>query len=1053
MKEKIEGNSGRREKSRGLKPSWTRAWLFILMICCGSSAFAQQRTIRGLVVNAQNEPVIGASVTATERETIGTSADVDGTFTLSVPADIKSLTISYVGMIDQVVPIPADNYVRVTLQDDNLQLNEVMIVGFGTQPKASVVGAITQTTGEVLERAAGITDISAALTGQLPGVITLQGTGQPGMEEAKITVRAASSWNSSDPLVLVDGIERPMASVDIASVQTISVLKDASATAVYGVKGANGVILITTRRGQAGRARINVGFTTTMKQVSKLPGKFDAYDAMMLRNVAIEHELGLMGQESWSAILPQSFIENFRNQTTLAQRERYPNVDWQDALFKSTAMSYQANLNVSGGTQFVQYFVSADYVNEGDLYKKYDNNRGYSTEYSFNRIIVRANLDFQISPTTKFSMNLGGTNGTRRSPWERNVNDEWQLQQNWAGVYGIAPDVFLPRYSDGAWGYYPNASNVSNSAERMHTGGAEQSINTRIETKFSLEQQLDFITKGLRASGSISWDNSFSESRRGINDLDHGTQRKWINPETGIPVLANSYTRDDRFDWAETIAWGVNGGTVNNGSTTRNLFYQFQLNWAREFGKHNFTAMGVVNRNENARGSTIPSYREDWAFRATYGYDNRYNFEYNGAYNGSEKFAPKYRFAFFNSGAVGWMISEEKFMQSLRFLDMFKVRYSYGEIGDDNVSGRWLYMSTPSYGGNLTFQQNRGGSPYTYWQESALANPDVRWETVRKSNFGIDYSFLNGLFAGSVEIFKDKRRDILISGNQRSIPSYLGIAPSTINFGKVETKGYELELRINKVLKNGLRLWANMNMNHSENKIIERDDPQMRPSYQKQAGYSMGQTHSHITAGFINNYDQLYGSTMHDTSDQHKLPGDYITIDFNNDGVIDSNDSVPWGYTGTPQNTFSATIGADWKGFSAFVQLYGTSNVTRSVPLADFALRMNTAFDSGTWWSMETPNADVTTSRWAAQPNYKSGIQYLHDGSYLRIKNAEVGYSFTQGWVKRLGMGNLRVYLNGNNLWVWTKMPDDRESNLSGSGGGGSYPTVRRFNLGIRFTL
>lgn len=1012
---------------------------------------AQNVTVRGIVSDESGNPLLGVNVFI-DGTTIGTATGIDGVYQLNVPPQ-STLTFQFVGYAEQVIPIGDRRQINVTLTPSALEMDEVIVVGYGQQRKASVVGAITQTTGEVLQRAAGVTNVGAALTGTLPGVITVQGTGQPGMEEPQITIRAASSWNSSEPLVLVDGIERPMNSVDITSVENISVLKDASATAIYGVKGANGVILITTRRGQEGRARVDVGFNATMKAASKLPNKYDAYDAMMLRNVAIEHELGLM-PGSWGSIRPQSFIENYRNQTTLEQRERYPNVDWQDVLFKDFAMSYNANINVSGGTNFVRYFVAADYVNEGDLFEPFENNRGYKPGYSYNRLNVRANLDFQITKTTTFSMNLAGSNGISKSPWERNYGDEWQLSQNWAGAYGTAPDVFLPKYSDGSWGYYPNASNVTNSAERLAVGGIQERTTTRINTDFALVQKLDFITPGLQARATISWDNSFLETNRGINDLDTGgTKQKWIDPETGEVQQSHYYTTNDRFDWVEGIGWRTSAGSVSNGSTQRNLYYQIQLNWARQFGRHSVSAMGVFNRRETARGSMIPNYREDWAGRVTYDYDGRYMFEYNGAYNGSEKFAKENRFAFFQSGAVGWMISEEKFMKQLRFLDILKVRYSYGEIGDDNVSGRWLYMSTPAYGGNTSFRQGEGSSPYTHWKESALGNPNVKWETVQKSNFGVDYSFLSGLVAGTVEIFKDKRRDILVSGNDRSVPAYLGIAPPVANLGRVETKGYELELRLNKRFNSGVRLWANMNMTHAVSKILERDDPIMRPGYQKQAGYAIGQNRSHINGGFTNTYDQLYGSTAHDTNDQHKLPGDYIVIDFNNDGVIDSKDSVPWGYSNTPQNTYSATIGFEWKGFSAFVQLYGVTNVTRSVPLTSFSGGMNTAFDTGSWWSKTNPNADVVVPRWGSTPSYHNTTQYLYDGSYIRLKNAEIAYTFTGGWIKKIGMSNLKIYLNGNNLWLWTKMPDDRESNLSGSGGGGAYPTVRRFNLGVRFTL
>lgn len=1062
MKRKINeiqsGLCSQHESSR-LKGIWIRAWL-LLIIFCSSSLYAQnKRTITGVVVDEQDEPVIGATIVAKGRPSEGATTNIDGRFTLNVSSGVQTITVSFIGMTPQDVSIVNRNDIKVTLKDDNIQLTEVVVVGYGQQKKASVVGAITQTTGKVLERAAGVSDIGAALTGNLPGVITTQSTGMPGEEEPKIVIRGASSWNNSDPLVLVDGIERPMSSVDISSVQSLSVLKDASATAVYGVKGANGVILITTKRGQEGSAKIDVGFNATLKSPSKLPNKLDSYDAFMARNKAIEHELALT-PDSWSYIRPQSFIENYRNQSTLEQRERYPNVDWQDVLFKDAAMSYNANINVSGGTKFVKYFASADYVHEGDLYRVMNNGRNYDAGYGFDRINVRANLDFQITKTTIFKVNLAGSNGIKKTPWGQTDNSTWAVAQQWSGAYNIAPDVFLPQYSDGSWGYYPNISNVTNSAAQITLGGTMQTTTTQINTDFTLEQDLKFITKGLTAKGTISWDNTFVEFERGINDMNNDAQYKWIDPETGIVYYKHDYDSNNKFDWMEGVNWSTSGGNVNNDATVRNLYYQLQLNWARDFGKHGVTAMGVFSRQEEAKGSVMPIYREDWAFRATYNYADKYFAEYNGAYNGSDKFSKENRFAFFNSGAIGWMISEEKFMKPIKFLDMLKIRASYGEIGDDNLGGdkfdsarRWLYMNQWAYGGKTKMDLNQGESPYSWYREVALGNIDVRWETVKKLNIGVDYSFLDGLFAGSVEIFRDKRDDILVWGNDRSLSSYLGIMPSTVNIGKVHTNGYELELRVSKNINRNLRLWGNFNMTHAKNKILVKDDQALRPAYQKAAGYSIGQYTSYVDGGYINTYDQLYGSTKHDSNDAHKLPGDYLTIDYNGDGVIDNKDQVPYGYSSTPQNTYNATIGFEWKGFSAFAQFYGVNNVTRDVQLTSFGSKLNTVYDTGTWWSKETPNADVVVPRWNSTPSYNNSTQHLYDGSYIRLKNIEVAYTFTTGWIKTLGMSNLKIYANGNNLWIWTRMPDDREANLSGAGFLGAYPTVKRYNFGIKFTL
>lgn len=1037
------------EKSR----SYSIVFLFLFICSFSFTLFAQNKVVvRGKVVSEQQEPIYGATVKLNGNVSIGTITDIDGKFQLEIPSGKQTLTISYIGMVSQEIPLNGRTTIAVTLVDDNKQLSEVVVVGFGQQKKESLVGAITQTSGKVLERAGGVSNVGAALTGNLPGVVTMQSSGLPGEEDPKIVIRGSSSWNGSDPLVLVDGIERPMSGVDINSVESISVLKDASATAVFGVKGANGVILITTKRGKEGSAKIDVSANMTIKAPSKLPNKLDSYGALMARNVAIENELAL-APESWSYIKPQSVINKYRYPLNADEAERYPNVDWQDVLFKDYATSYNVSLNVSGGSQFVKYFTAADFVHEGDILEEWDNGRNYQSGYGYNRLNVRSNFDFQITKTTQFKVNLSGSSGVKKSPWNQTNSSDWAVAQQWAGAYNIAPDVFLPKYADGSWGYYPSISNVSNSAANLALAGVMTTTNTRIATDFVLQQDLKFITKGLNFRASISWDNAFVEYNRGINDLYNDAQLKWIDPETGIASYKKEYENNNKFDFMQGVLWTTSGGTVQNWSTQRNLNYQTQINWARDFGKHAVSAMGVFSREERAYGSDIPYYREDWVFRTTYNYRSRYFFEYNGAYNGSEKFSAKNRFAFFNSGALGWMITEEQFMKAVKFVDMLKLRASYGEIGDDNINKRWLYMNQWEYGGNSSLDVNNGTSPYTWYSEKAVGNPDVHWETVRKTNLGIDYSFLGGLFAGSVEVFKDKRRDILVNGTDRAVPPYYGTTPATSNLGKVETGGYELELRISKVLPNKMRLWGNFSMTHAKNKIIERDDPALYAAYQKQAGFSINQNRAYVDAGYVNNYDEIYSSVAHDKTDLHKLPGDYYIIDYNGDGIIDSKDYIPYGYSGTPENTYNATVGIEWKGFSAFVQFYGVNNVTRVVNLTSFGSKLNTVYDMGSWWSKDDMNGDVTVPRWSSTPSYAEGTQYMFDGSYVRLKNAEIAYTFDGGWVKKLGLKNLRIFLNGNNLWVWSMMPDDRESNFAGAGSQGAYPTMKRYNLGLKFTL
>lgn len=1029
--------------------------LLCMLLTCMTVAAQNEFVVKGNVVDKNNEPVIGANITLKNNKSIGTIADIDGYFSLNVPNSNPVLVVSFIGMITQEVRVRGNKLIHITLQDDNVQLSEVVVVGYGQQKKESVVGAIAQTTSKVLERTGGVSSLGQALTGNLPGVITMTTTGKPGEEDPQITIRGVTSWNGSDPLVLVDGVERPMSSVDINSVASISVLKDASATAVFGVRGANGVILITTKRGEEGKATININLSTTLKTYSKLPKLLDSYDALMLRNRVIEGELGYK-PTAWSYYQPQAVIDKYRWPANVEESERYPNVDWVDALLKDVATSYNANINISGGTHFVKYFTSMDYIHEGDIYKSFNNNRGYKTGFGYDRINVRSNLDFTFTKTTKLHINLSGSHAVKKGT---NYNDYENLV--WGAFYGVSPDAFIPKYSDGTFGYYyPNPTQAStNSMEDISVSGVGYTTNDRLNTDFTLEQDLGFILKGLSVQARLAFDNSFQETNRGIDDTNdwEDNPHKWIDPETGKVYTDVTVDGNNKFDFQNNVAWTTGAGSVNDWATYRRMNYSAQLNYTNTFGKHSVGAMGNFSREQFATGSMQPYYRENWVFRTTYDYAKRYMFEYNGAYNGSEKFAPKNRFAFFQSGALGWMVSEEPLVKklNLKWLDMLKLRGSYGQIGDDNVKGRWLYMDTWAYGGNIN-QALTGvdpsDSPYTWYSESQVGNPNIHWEAATKLDLAADFALFGGVISGTFDYFKEKRSDILLAGGDRSVPSYYGTTAPTANLGKVNSNGFELELRWNKQLTPNWRLWGNASYTHAKNKIIEADDPKLKPEYQKKANKSIGQTNAYVDHGYYNNWDELYGSTPHDDSDGARMPGNYIILDYDADGVISSFDQVPYGFTGVPQNTMNAQFGVDYKGWSFFVQFYGVNDVTRYVGLSSLGGVKNTAFDEGSYWSKDNVKADVPLPRWGTIPSsYSSGTRYLFDGSYLRLKYAELSYTFSkENWIKSAGLNSLKLFVNGNNLFLWTKMPDDRESN---TGGYSSYPTQKRFNIGLKITL
>ncbi len=1042
----------------------TKLLISLMLITNAADLNAQgSYTIQGKVTDTSQEPLPGVTITVVGRPGVGVTTDIDGNYRITLQQEDTALEFSFIGMETQRINVRGRSVVNVAMNWEVKTFDEVVVVGYGQQKRVSVVGAITQTTGATLERAGGVTSVGAALTGNLPGVVTTQSSGMPGAEDPRIQIRAASTWNNSEPLVLVDGVERPLSSVDINSIQGISVLKDASATAVFGVQGANGVILITTKRGAEGRAVISAAFNSTMKTASKLPNKYDAYDALLLRNRVIEYELASTA-DSWSAITPYETIRKYRFPADQTERERYPNVDWQDALFKDQTMSYNANINVAGGTRFVKYFANMDYISEGDLFREYQSTRAYSPGFGFDRINMRSNLDFRITSSTLLKLNLGGSHGIRKGPWGNLDN----ANTVWASAYVGAPDLFWPQYSNGLFGFYgPNPVIMTNSVRNLAVSGIEYQTTTSLTTDFVLEQDLNMFIKGLNFRGAVAIDNRFLEGGRGVDDRFTEPNLMWVNPDTGDQVFMFNRTGFHGFDYPDRIMWSTPGGGVQNWRTFRRSDYQTQLNYVTNIAnRHDITAMGTFERKQEATGSEVLRVRENWVFRTTYSFDNKYSFEYNGSYNGSEKFASAYRFAFFSSGGVGWMISEENFMKSLTFIDLLRLRASYGTIGDDSYASRFLYMDSWARRGRSAFQEtgwnsgwddnprygNAGGIGEWFYV-SSLGNPDMQWETVTKANVGTDFAFFDGFLAGSFELFQDERDNIIVGGANRAVPSYFGMSPPTANTGKVKANGYELELRLSHRWVNGTRFWSNFAMTHAKNKIIIADEPQLLPDHMKNEGKMVNQTRSYLSNGFYGSWDELYATTPFANSDQFKLPGNYYIMDFNADGVIDSYDVVPFSYPTVPLNTYSSTIGFEWKGFSTFVQFYGVNNVTRPVYYNSFAGSLNSVFNEGTWWSKNESNPDVETPSWRRTPDgAATGNKVHYDASYLRLKNAEIGYTFNRSsrLISNTGINSLRIFVNGNNLWIWTKMPDDRESNFATTNPGqGAYPTVKRFNLGV----
>jgi len=1032
--------------------------LLIIVIFVSTVIWAQHN-VSGKVTDTDGIPLPGVAIVL-KGTTLGTITDLDGRYTLSAPAD-GILQFSFVGKLTREEPINGRSSIDVILLADTISLQEVVVVGYGIMKKESVVGAITQAKGEDLLRAGGVTNVEEALQGRLPGVITISSRGVPGESDPQIYIRGQSSWNGSGrPLILVDGVERSMSDIDMNEIDRISVLKDASATAVFGVKGADGVILITTKRGQKGKSQLNISGNATMKMYSKLPQKLESYDAIMVANESIMREI-MYRPDAWRDYVPMAIADKYRNPLTQEESYIYPNVDWTEVILKDYAMDYRINLSVRGGSDFAKYFGSLSFQTVSDLFKgnKYPNGKGYEAGFSYKRFNYRSNLDFDITKTTEFSFNLSGFLGMQMKPSEK-------MMAITNSLYALAPSLYTPIYPDGYYGAMLGGDwYFKNPLVSLTNVGYEDYNRFQINSDFILKQELDFITKGLIFKAMLSYDNNMTSLQRlidpKVNQIDNVLYRAYdINGNEFIlsPVGTNN------FDYV-VQPWTIGPDQVQQDSRSRRLNYELSFNYSRVFAeKHNTTALFLMKREEYAVGSMFPRYREDWVGRVTYNYNLKYFIDANGAYNGSEQFGSGYRFDLFPSVALGWMISNESFMQKFDWIDKLKIRGSYGKVGDDGIGGnRWAYMSQWGSGGSafLVPSSFPSRSPYIWYQETVVGNPDLKWETATKSNIGLELSVLRNKLSVDFDYFMEDRDDILILGKDLAIPDFYGAEPPSVNAGQVEVRGYELVLGFNHRFNNGINMWANYSFTDAKDKIIYKAEASLKPDYQKQAGYPIGQPRLAIPGELLQSWDDIYMATPKMTGQNFRRPGYYDLVDFNIDGEYNGTyDNAPYGYPVRPQRTWSFTAGAGYKGVKIMILFYGTQNALRQYHSLDFTKQTHLFYEHNMgYWSVDNLSSTLTMKPWSLSESADDPCRDWYDASLVRLKTIELSYNIPDKVCNKIGIKGLRVFVNGHNLFLWTKLPDDREYNepdsktLVDSRSRGDYPTMKRFNFGFNLNF
>lgn len=998
----------------------------------------------GTVYDATGEPLIGVNVIEKGNPTNGTVTDLDGRFAIEVSSPSSGLIFSYIGYEKKELALKGEKTlsgIRIVLEDDAQKLDEVVVVGYGVQKKASTVGAITQAKGEELLKVGGVTNVSSALTGMLPGVSAIQLSGEPGQDQANIVIRGKSTWGNTDPLILIDGIERSFNDVDPNEIESISVLKDASATAVYGVKGANGVILVTTKRGQEGKAKISFSANFGLKEPINNYEVLDRLTAMDLASEANANE------GRWDKIYSERYKDNWRYKT---DPYFYPELDWKDLLYKNVAFSQQYNLNMSGGTSFIKYFASLGYTGDGDIFKT-EKQPEYDPSYKYTRYNYRTNLDMQVSKTTKLAVNLAGDISIRNRPMSYMGSDPFAStssanNENFFSYMYLMPNYVYPvRYENGILGT-TSIGRWWNPIYTMNYQGSATQKTNRLFSDVTLKQELDFITKGLSVQGKISYNTTFAYNRLIKKDvacmyMEPGAEPMWFPND----------------EWVEKPA--VYGGE-NLSYFIKDLYYEASINYARQFGKHDVSVLGLFNRRNYETKSAsntlvdFPSYEESWVGRVTYNFDNRYFAEFNGAYTGSEKFAPGQRFGFFPSMAVGWMVTEEPFIKNLSFLDFLtklKIRYSYGEVGSDRGASRFTYLTDYSSGNYATFGDDKPYNDYVLYHEGGAANVNATWETAKKQNLGIELALLNRLNI-TVDFFSEKRDGILMK-RDNTTPIWFGQTAPYANLGETKNHGYEIEAewrdRINEFsyfVKGGFAF--------QENRVVFRDDPVNRLAYQKNAGKPIGYQSLLDQIGVNSSWDDVYNTPASIWQNEIRQPGDFIYNDYNGDGVINENDKVPMKLTADPAYTYSFSLGFSYKNFDVRAMFYGVAGVEKRTSFLwefpyDYDMAWKESLERWHWGNTSAARPRLSMKNTA---HIRQASTYgLMNASYFRLKNLEVSYNIKSGALKKYaGISNIQVYVNGNNLFTLTSFDNRIDPE---SGGSGKYPLTRRYNMGFRLTF
>lgn len=1031
--------------NKALSAKLQRLLPIIILLLAGMNAWAQTKQVSGVVTDGTGETVIGASVLE-KGTTNGTITDLDGKFILTVNENAV-LQISYVGYTTQEVPVKGKTSFNITLKEDSEMLEEVVVVGYGAQKKESVVGAISQVSNkELLQSPAA--NVSQAISGKIAGVITSQTSGAPGSDDTQIYIRGRATFaGDAQPLVLVDGVEREFSQIAPDDIETISVLKDASATAVYGVRGANGVMLITTKRGKEQKPEVSLTANWQIQSPTRTDTYLDSYQSVMLLEEALAND-GLPSQYSASDI--EMFRRSVAGELTGVDAMLYPNVDWYDEVLNSTAPAQRYNVSVRGGTKRMRYYASAELYDQQGLVKDLSNDAyGNSSSPSFRRYAFRANMDFFLIKDLTVSVNFGTRFEERGGP---NSNESsgyseifYEMNHTPGWLFPVSAQVQNGEKTETIYGGTSQYQN--NIVGRLAEAGFYRATNTINETNFIADYKMDWLTPGLSVKGMLSFDyDSYN--------------RKLYSKSFATYQLTDTSNPSELKSWNRFNSDGELAGSQSHAADYK-LYMEAQVNYARTFGKHDVTGMVLYNQNDHRVNDELARRYQGLVGRATYAYDDRYLAEVNFGYNGSENFMKGRRFGFFPAFSVGWRVSNESFMEKYsNWLNNLKIRASYGQVGNDiySVNGvvqRFLYEEAWNQIANdYTF----GTSGQTGIYEAQYPNYRVTWERAHKYNLGIEFGLFNGLLNGNVDVFYEKRNDILTTYQTR--PEWVGVNMAAGNLGKTTNKGYEIELKHHNTIGKDFDYTVGFTFSHAKNEITSKDEPALMTEYRKQEGHPIGQYYGLVCDGFVTQADIDGGQLPTSTFGDVKV-GDLKYRDMNNDGFIDERDETFIGYSDVPENMFALTLGANYKGWGFSIMFQGVNKVSRY-----YDAEAMYAFVNGgkvkehhlqRWDPAQSEEYNLANAKYPllhydsyGDHNQRQNSFFLKNGAFVRLKNIELSYTLPKEWIKVVGMSNCRLYVNANNLVTWDHLDGltDPESN-----GSNRYPIMKTVNFGVNINF